>query len=129
MGVQITPPTTADQRSISARAVPAVKTQVPPHPNRNHRWPTWKIADHTINGSDENAERDRLIVQQFVERLHGCYRQWRKLPSSPSQPIRLAFLVERDRVTAFQSRVENACKTCQEGRCVVLGPWPPYSFV
>ena len=70
-----------------------------------------------------------MIVQQFVERLHGCYRQWRKLPSSPSHPIRLAFLVERDRVAAFQSRVESTCSTDQEGRCVVLGPWPPYSFV
>jgi hypothetical protein len=32
-------------------------------------------------------------------------------------------------VMAFQSRVENARKTCQEGQCTVLGPWPPYSFV
>jgi hypothetical protein len=79
--------------------------------------------------ADENAERDRLIVQQFVERLHGYYRQWRKLQSSPSHPIRLAFLVERDRVAAFQSRVENTRRACHEGRCVVLGPWPPYSFV
>ncbi len=79
--------------------------------------------------ADEDVEQDRSTVQQFVERLHGCYRQWRKLPSSPSHRIRLAFLVERDRVMAFRSRVENARKACQEGRCVVLGPWPPYSFV
>jgi hypothetical protein len=79
--------------------------------------------------TDEDAEQDRWMVRQFVERLHGYYRQWRKLPASPSHRIRLAFLVERDRVTAFQSRVENARKACQEGRYVVLGPWPPYSFV
>ena len=79
--------------------------------------------------ADENAERDRLIVQQFVERLHGYYRQWRKLPSSPWHPIRLAFLVARDRVAAFQGRVEKVRKAVQEGRCVVSGPWPPYSFV
>jgi len=78
---------------------------------------------------DEGEVRDCSIVQQFVERLHGCYRQWRKLQSSPSHPIRLAFLVERDRVMAFQSRVASTCSTDQEGRCVVLGPWPPYSFV
>jgi hypothetical protein len=79
--------------------------------------------------TDEDVERECSIVQRFVERLHGCYRQWRKLPASLSHRIRLAFLVERDRVMAFQSRVENVRKACREERCVVLGPWPPYSFV
>ena len=79
--------------------------------------------------ADDNAERDRSIVEQVVERLCGCYRQWRKLPSSPSCPIRLAFLVERDRVAAFWSRVESTCCADQDCRCVILGPWPPYSFV
>lgn len=79
--------------------------------------------------ADENVERDSLIVRQFVERLHGCYRAWRKLQASPSYPIRLAFLVERDRVVAFQSRVGSTCNTDREGRCKILGPWPPYSFV
>ena len=32
-------------------------------------------------------------------------------------------------MTAFQNRVASARKACQEGQCVVLGPWPPYSFV
>jgi hypothetical protein len=78
---------------------------------------------------DEGEERDRSVVQQIVERLHGYYREWRKLPSSPSHPIRLAFLVERDRVASFQSRVENTCGTDPQRRCTILGPWPPYSFV
>ena len=78
---------------------------------------------------DEGEVRDCSIVQQFVERLHGCYRQWRNLQSSPSHPIRLAFLVERDRVAAFRNRLEDTGGTDQEGRCVILGPWPPYSFV
>ena len=79
--------------------------------------------------ADGDVERDRSTVQQFVERLHGCYRQWRKLQSAPSYPIRLAFLVERDRVTAFQSRLKNTGNTDQRGRYAILGPWPPYSFV
>ena len=78
---------------------------------------------------DEGEVRDGSIVQQFVERLHGYYRQWRQLQSSPSHPIRLAFLVERDRVAAFRSHLENTYSTDQDGRCFVLGPWPPYSFV
>ena len=78
--------------------------------------------------TDDNAERDRLIVERVVERLCGFYRQWRRLVSSPSCPIRLAFLVERDREAAFRNRVESACCADQGCRCVVLGPWPPYSF-
>jgi hypothetical protein len=79
--------------------------------------------------ADGNVERDGLIVQRFVERLHGYYREWRKLPSALSQRIRLAFLVERERVAAFRGCVEGECGGEQEGRCVILGPWPPYSFV
>jgi len=78
---------------------------------------------------DGDTEQDGLVVQWFVESLHGCYREWRKLQPSPSHPIRLAFLVECDRVAAFQSRAEDARRACSEGRCVVVGPWPPYSFV
>jgi hypothetical protein len=78
---------------------------------------------------DENTERESLIVRQFVERLCGCYQQWRRLQSSPSYPIRLAFLVERECVAAFRSRLENACDADREGQCAILGPWPPYSFV
>jgi hypothetical protein len=79
--------------------------------------------------ADENAERDRSMTRQIVERLQGCCRQWRELPSSPLYSLRLAFLVERDRVAAFQSRLENICDKHQERRCAILGPWPPYSFV
>jgi hypothetical protein len=79
--------------------------------------------------ADADTEQNRLIEQQFVEGLHGYYRQWRKLSPTPSHPIRLAFLIERDCATTFQNRVENTRRTHQEGRCVVLGPWPPYSFV
>ncbi len=108
--------------------------------------------------ADEDVEQDRLMVQRLVGRWQGCYRQWRRLPATPRRRIRLAFLVERDGVTAFQGRVETqgpgtgsffgpsraekcACPLAAQGRaatapeghppgrCVVLGPWPPYSFV
>jgi hypothetical protein len=78
--------------------------------------------------ADEDAERHESIVQQLVERLNGCFRQWRKLRPSLSHPIRLAFLIEQGRVAAFRSRLENACRSDQR-QCVILGPWPPYSFV
>ena len=137
MGLRIAPPTTAGQRRPplcgGARSVPV---RCPPPKTRiaassEPQSPLTYMEERRTHyqRADENAERDRLIVQQFVERLHGCYRQWRKLQSSPSHPIRLAFLVERDRVVAFRNRLENTCSTDQEGRCVILGPWPPYSFV
>jgi hypothetical protein len=78
---------------------------------------------------DEGEARDGSIVRQLVERLDGYHRQWRALPSSPSHSIRLAFLIERDHVAAFRNRLENTSGADQQGRCVVLGPWPPYSFV
>ena len=136
MGLRIAPPTTADQRRPTlcggARSVPVrcppPRTQVA---SSKPQSPLAYIEERRsyYQRVDEGEVRDCSIVQQFVERLHGCYRQWRKLQSSPSHPIRLAFLVERDRVMAFQSRMASTCSTDQEGRCVVLGPWPPYSFV
>jgi hypothetical protein len=79
--------------------------------------------------SSQNAERSRSIIDHLVERLGGSYRQWRRLPSVPSGPIRLAFLVARDRVAVFRSRVEMACCADQGFRYMILGPRPPYSFV
>jgi hypothetical protein len=78
---------------------------------------------------DEDTERCGLLSQQFVDALHDCCRQWRRLPATPSHPIRLAFLVERGRAAGFQNRVVEFGRTRPECRCVVLGPWPPYSFV
>jgi len=79
--------------------------------------------------ADAAVELERLIVEQFTERLRGTCRTWRRLPSAPPRLIRLAFLVERDLVPVFRSRLEGARSLCRRGHCVVLGPWPPYSFV
>lgn len=78
--------------------------------------------------ADDDAEQNHLMVRQIVEGLHGCYRQWRKLSPTLLHPIRLAFLIERDCATAFRNCVKNARGAFHEARCVVLGPWPPYSF-
>jgi hypothetical protein len=79
--------------------------------------------------ADETAERNKSMVEQVVERLNGCYRQWRKLQASASYAIRLAFLVEREREAAFRSRLEEIGGTDRQWQCAILGPWPPYSFV
>ena len=63
-------------------------------------------------------------VEQLVDQLRDGYRVWRQLPSPSPDIVRLAFLVDRSGVEAFRRRLEQC-----EQRCVVLGPWPPYSFV
>jgi hypothetical protein len=137
MGLQIAPPTTANQRRPplcdGARSVPercpSSKTQGTVSPNQQSPLAYLEERRSFYRLADDDTEQDRLIVQQYVEGLHGHYRQWRKLSPTPLHPIRLAFLIERDCVTAFQNCVKNARRACQAGRCVVLGPWPPYSFV
>ena len=79
--------------------------------------------------TDAATERERQVVEQLLGRLQGAYREWRKLPATPALMIRLTFLVERERAAAFRSRTEEFARAWREGRCVVLGPWPPYSFV
>jgi hypothetical protein len=78
---------------------------------------------------DAAGLRADQVVKQLVERLQGTHRQWRRLPSPSPQVVRLALLVEHDQVDGFRSRLAGLGTECSEGRCVVLGPWPPYSFV
>ena len=95
MGVQITPPTTTDQHRPplcgGARSVrcPSSRTQVAVLSKPQSPLAYIEGRRSYYHRADENAERDRLIVQHFVEGLCGSYRQWRKLPPSPSHPIRL----------------------------------------
>jgi hypothetical protein len=78
--------------------------------------------------TDVATERESEVVGQLLGRLQGAYRDWRKLPARPGRAIRLTFLVERERVAAFRRRTEEFFAARRDGRCVVLGPWPPYSF-
>jgi hypothetical protein len=69
------------------------------------------------------------ITDRYVRGLDGLYRQWRTLASSLPEVIRLAFLVERDRMGLFRERL-NVLRSTEPGElCELLGPWPPYSFV
>jgi hypothetical protein len=78
--------------------------------------------------ADAATELERQVVGQLLGRLQGAYREWQKLPATPAHLIRLTFLVERELAVAFRSRTEEFARTWRAGRCVVLGPWPPYSF-
>jgi hypothetical protein len=79
--------------------------------------------------TDAAEELSQRIIERFVEQLQGTYRDWRRLQPAPLHVVRLAFLVERNRIDAFQSRLEEFSDARREMHVAVLGPWPPYSFV
>ncbi|HLA83511.1 MAG TPA: GvpL/GvpF family gas vesicle protein [Thermoguttaceae bacterium] len=92
-------------------------------------------ADYLADRRALYQREDRLSGQagqtsdRYVCGLDGLYQQWRLLGSSLPVVIRLAFLVERDRVDLFRERVKTL-RDAREGElCEFLGPWPPYSFV
>jgi hypothetical protein len=79
---------------------------------------------------DKLEHRACDVIAGCVQGLEGLYRQWRRATPAPPNVLRLAFLVEQQRVAAFRERVETLCPSCEdERRCTLLGPWPPYSFV
>ena len=78
---------------------------------------------------DRLAEQSRLTTDRYVRKLGGLYRQWRSLASSSQGIVRLAFLVERERVGLFRRRLQVLRNVKQGEQCEILGPWPPYSFV
>jgi len=78
---------------------------------------------------DSVDEQARLTVEHLVRELGGTYRIWQRL--APTQPglVRLAFLVERERVGLFRRRLQDSIAEHAEYQWTLLGPWPPYSFV
>jgi hypothetical protein len=69
----------------------------------------------------------RLTLRRLTGHLQGTYHTQRLLPAPP-QVLRLALLVDRDRIAAFRAGLEAFCQSCRKTQCTALGPWPPYSF-
>ena len=78
---------------------------------------------------DRLDRRARLAAENFVQAVHGLYREWRALTSTMPAIVRLAFLVPRDLWGAFRERLEATMPEQASRQCTLLGPWPPYSFV
>jgi hypothetical protein len=77
---------------------------------------------------DRLDRQAQLASEDFVQALHGLYRDWRTLTSTVPTIVRLAFLVQRDFWKAFRQRLETKIPEQISRRCTLLGPWPPYSF-
>ena len=52
-----------------------------------------------------------------------------ELPARPAQPMRCAYLLDRDRIDEFAAVVERLDRRLADVDLVCTGPWPPYSFV
>ncbi len=78
---------------------------------------------------DAADELCRATEQRFLERLCGVYRDWRRLPNPAPNLLRLTFLVAREQTDVFRHRLADFGRGRGEDGCLILGPWPPYSFV
>jgi len=78
---------------------------------------------------DSLSEQARLTVEHLVRELGGTYHDWQRLTPSPPSLVRLAFLVERERVGSFRRCLRASIAEHSGHQWTLLGPWPPYSFV
>jgi hypothetical protein len=53
----------------------------------------------------------------------------RRAADSPSEPLRAAYLVDRNRVEKFALEVARLQESRPDLRLLCTGPWPPYSFI
>jgi hypothetical protein len=51
-----------------------------------------------------------------------------KLPAGPEQPMRCAYLVDRELVEDFTASLRRLDQQLRDVELVCTGPWPPYSF-
>ncbi len=75
-----------------------------------------------------NQEADS-VVSRYLEAVQGLCRQWQRLTPAPPGLVRLALLVDRQCSAALRHRLEATHATHQAEHYMLLGPWPPYSFV
>jgi len=91
--------------------------------------------DYLVSRRDYYAQRDRRnqstgsATTAYVEALRGSWREWRPLPDATPGIVRMAFLVEGARLPEFHARFQEVRQARANERSVLLGPWPPYSFV
>lgn len=78
---------------------------------------------------DSFAEQARVTEEHLVRELGEAYRDWQTLTPSPPGLVRLAFLVERERLGLFRKCLRASIAGHSGHQWTLLGPWPPYSFV
>ena len=81
----------------------------------------------------ERRERWNDLAEATVERctavLDGLFLEFRRRLPEPAGVLRLAFLVKRELAAEFAQCVRSFGFPTVVSSIVLLGPWPPYSFV
>ena len=83
---------------------------------------------------ERQAQAQRQRAKALAKKLHTLLTQlatqstWQVLVT-PRLLLTAAYLVERERVTSFQRKVEALSTIFPELHFLCTGPWPPYSFV
>jgi len=104
----------------AARVNPSPRTS-PPASYLNERRAYYQLHDSL-------SEQACMTAEHLVRELRDTYRNWQRL-TSPPDLLRLAFLVERERVGIFRKCLRASMAGDSGHQWILLGPWPPYSFV
>jgi hypothetical protein len=77
----------------------------------------------------EQERRSAATATRIHEPLAAIARESTRRTGSPSAGVlNAAYLVDRDMIDAFRTRVEELAEDVDEAALVCTGPWPPYSF-
>lgn len=97
---------------------------------------TWQQPPQSDSRTGTDYMRVRLELRRQARELAGELMPLGKLsrtsrcelPGRPQDPLRCAYLVDRERVQEFTASVEQLDHRLSGVDLVCTGPWPPYSF-
>jgi hypothetical protein len=83
-----------------------------------------------VQGAVELAIRATGRLEGFVGEIHEPLAESSRdaLLKPDGDPLRAAYLVDRDQVESFVERVAGLQRAHPEIDLICTGPWPPYSF-
>jgi glycosyltransferase involved in cell wall biosynthesis len=106
---------------LSVRALVGQPSQQPSH--------TGESAADYLAARTRAAVRAQAVSDAVHEPLRAVARASRvRAADSPSEQLRAAYLVDRDRVDDFVRAVAALQQRRPDLRLLCTGPWPPYSF-
>ena len=80
-------------------------------------------------GRLEQERRSADAAARVHEPLAEIARETARRPGSASGGVlNAAYLVDRDRIESFRTKVEELAQEVEEVAVICTGPWPPYSF-
>ncbi|HET7051935.1 MAG TPA: GvpL/GvpF family gas vesicle protein [Solirubrobacteraceae bacterium] len=97
---------------------------------------TWEQAPEPEHQTGTGYMRARLQLRSRAREVAGDLMPLGKLsrtsrcelPAGPEQPMRCAYLVDRELVEDFTTSLRRLDQQLRDLELVCTGPWPPYSF-